>query len=136
MFAVTAETVIDITPHVDQKIEAVFATNRSLVPKWSIWSKVGIENSGKSQGYAYAETFHVMILKQDGRNHNRHRCFTQSGRGRTLRLIPVHDMRRLGDDTFSVLSLEPHPQPPPELKEGEQYKFTNREIREKRKSYF
>ena len=65
MFAVTAETVVDITPHIDQKIEALLCHKSQLGPEVVDMVKGWDRESGKSNGYAYAETFHVMILKQE-----------------------------------------------------------------------
>lgn len=65
MFAVTSETVIDITPHIDQKIEALLCHKSQLGPEVVEMVKSWDRETGKPNGYAYAESYHVMILKQE-----------------------------------------------------------------------
>ena len=64
MFATVSETVIDITPHIDQKIQALLCHKSQLGEDVVEMVKSWDRESGKAQGYTYAETFHVMILKQ------------------------------------------------------------------------
>ena len=66
MFAVTvSETVVDITPHIDQKIEALLCHKSQLGPEVVDMVKSWDKEAGKALGYTYAETFHVMILKEE-----------------------------------------------------------------------
>lgn len=65
MFATVSETVIDITPHIDQKIQALLCHKSQLGEEVVEMVKSWDRESGKAQGYTYAETFHVMTLKPD-----------------------------------------------------------------------
>jgi LmbE family N-acetylglucosaminyl deacetylase len=65
MFAQTSETVIDISAHIDQKIEALLCHKSQLGTEVVDMVKSWDRETGKAQGYAYAESFHVMVLKQD-----------------------------------------------------------------------
>lgn len=64
-FAENAETVVDITAQIDRKIEALLCHKSQLGPEVVDMVRGWDRDTGKAHGYGYAESFHVMKLKQD-----------------------------------------------------------------------
>lgn len=65
MFANNAETIVDISPHIDQKLKALLCHKSQLGEEVVEMVKSWDRETGKTPGYAYAESFHVMVLKQE-----------------------------------------------------------------------
>jgi LmbE family N-acetylglucosaminyl deacetylase len=65
-FTETTDTVIDITAYEDRKIQSLLCHKSQLGPEVEKWVREWDEKAGKEHGYAYAETFWVMKLKDEG----------------------------------------------------------------------
>jgi LmbE family N-acetylglucosaminyl deacetylase len=64
-FTEKTDTVIDISAYEDRKIQSLLCHKSQLGPEVEKWVREWDEKAGKEHGYAYAETFWVMKLKDD-----------------------------------------------------------------------
>lgn len=65
MFANTASIVVDITPYIDHKIKSLLCHKSQLGEDVVDMVKSWDRETGKTHGYAYAESFNVITLKED-----------------------------------------------------------------------
>lgn len=64
-FAEKTDTVVDISNYIDRKIQALICHKSQLGPETGDMVKKWDAEAGKEQGYAFAESFRVMKLKQE-----------------------------------------------------------------------
>ena len=64
-FSDKVDEVVDITNQIDRKIQALLCHKSQIGPEVEKMVREWAAEAGKEKGYAYAETFRVMKLKED-----------------------------------------------------------------------